>query len=341
MGTENAGGYVTAAIDTQTNLYHVHNTYPGTVSNISQGPGVSHTGISGHFPAPGTGTRSLSGFVHHFRPLLDRLAPAPAAGAVTQADWANLPSWVGNVLEGGWSIAFGSVTASEATADAFWHLTNASNESVRVHVVVLSVTGANGALDIQASARAARDRVLATIGSSDRDPEGVWATGTFNDFGDYSLQYAADLAAGRVIVVAVNTVVDIAGQSSTSALDGIARQLFGYAVRRGAPALAFPVLEYQDDGDMRTVHGLGAEFSVIFSVVGQLSVAGATCEDAGVVKDDYIVTEVDGWNSTVEFKFVAKEPGRHVVRIHCADMLTMICATRALQINVVADDASA
>ena len=334
-GTENAPAYVTAAIDTQTTLYATTHTHPGNVGNIQEGDGV--TAINNTWPptvgAPG------SFDLTPFRNLVNRLAPAPASvGSVTQADWANIGTWLKAVLGNTWNVAFESAAASERIADAFWHLTDSAHpaEPVTVHVLVESVPGRNGALDVTASAEAARERVVALVASTDRNPEDLWAKGTFDAFGDYSIQYAANIAAGRVIVVAANAVVDISGRSSTNALAGIARTLLEHTVRRNAPPLAFPVLQYQGDGDSTTVRGVYTAFSAVFSVVGQVSFAGATSEDSGVLLDKYEITEVAGGNSTVEFKFVTKEIGTHSVRIHCADKLTMVSATTVVKVVVVA-----
>ena len=68
------------------------------------------------------------------------------------------------------------------------------------------------------SAAAAVDRVIDILGSTDRDPETPRVCGELDEFGDWPLQYNADIGAGRILVGAGNTVVDFAGMTSTAAL---------------------------------------------------------------------------------------------------------------------------
>ena len=75
-----------------------------------------------------------------------------------------------------------------------------------------------GAVDVESSAAAAVDRAIDILGSTDRDPETLRVRGELDGFGDWSLQYGADIVAGHILVGAGNTVVDFAGMASTAAL---------------------------------------------------------------------------------------------------------------------------
>ena len=85
-------------------------------------------------------------------------------------------------------------------------------------------------------------RYVDLMPTTERDIDEIWPRGELGQYVDYSFQYATGIEAGRAVVVATNTVVDIAGDASAAALGSHARQLLERVVRRDVHAPAMPVL---------------------------------------------------------------------------------------------------
>ncbi|KAI0316016.1 hypothetical protein OF83DRAFT_1173291 [Amylostereum chailletii] len=350
VGSEDVAQFLTSSIDTQTNLYQTTHTHPGTVGNVAQGDGV--TGIDGNYWVPPAQAR------HPDVALPEALAQLTAtratrATSVTHVDWAHVPAWLPSVLGDSWEVRFGRVTVGTATARAFWHIADTSGEPLRVHVCVESVVAEDGTLDLVRSAAAIRDRVADIVTSTDYDPERLWMRGALDDLGDYSMQYADGFASGRVVVVAGNIVVDIAGMSSSAALRHYARTLLEHTVQRNGPPLALPVLHSgpvrttghsprsisnanEVESNVITVEGVHSRFTVSFKAEGVIVAAGATCEGPGILLDKYAIEEIGNEEGhVVDFRFVTREVGRHLVHVHFADSKTMVSATRDIIVEVV------
>ncbi|KAL1665988.1 hypothetical protein GGF50DRAFT_113623 [Schizophyllum commune] len=353
-GEETAVEYVAASIDTGTNLYQVRGIHPGTVDNIQMGDGV--TGINGqhyvHAAASNTFVRPMEVFNK-----LVTVVPSSDASGLSHVNWAHLPSWLTSVLGEDWTLRFDSVNAADGCARAFFHLAAPTpGESIRVIVSVHTVAADGGAVDAERSAAAAVDRVIDILGSTDRDPETLWVRGKLDESGDWSLQYGADVGAGRILIGAGNTVVDFAGMASMAALEEPVRRLLHHVVRRDAPPLRMPVLRsgrlvssrlVHDATDLREsesvsvqVEGVGTSFVLYFEVDGLLAAAGATCESGALLLDKYTI-EQDRFAGEGEakhaahFTFVTRELGVHHVRVHVADAETMVTTTHRVEVNVV------
>ncbi|KAF5379135.1 hypothetical protein D9615_005859 [Tricholomella constricta] len=380
FGTETPAEYLAQVIDTQTNLYQAQGWQPGTVDTIATGDGV--TGINGQ-PAIGApvqvaaavpGTASASVIPESATELrgaiqatLDQLIPPTLPGlsgaqaSVTHVNWAHVRTWLKPVLGETWDVGFGHLTVGDAAAHAFWHLTESSRgggDTLRINIFVESVSGMDGIVDSGLAAEAARSRLADIVGSTDRDPEVLWTPGgeALSEFGDYSVRYKDNIEAGRIVVVAGGVVVDIAGLSSSAALEGHARTLLGHTVRRDGPVLAIPVLRggpvrtrghervaritlAGEEREVVTVNGVGTRFSVAFRVEGLVAAASATSEGEGVLFDRYSIHGVEegtgGGGHAVDFMFVTRQVGRHVVRLHFAESETMTVATEVMEVEVI------
>ncbi|KAL1738417.1 hypothetical protein HDZ31DRAFT_51040, partial [Schizophyllum fasciatum] len=355
-GEETAAQYVAACIDTGTNLYQTRGIHPGTVNNIQVGDGV--TGLNGHhivYPPPG-----LNAAFVRSEDLFDRLtaaSPGADATSVTHVDWAQTPGWLAAALGDTWTVRFENVTAADGCARAFFHLadTTSADSAIRVSVSVHTVAAADSAVDVARSADAARNRAIDILDSTDRDPEALWARGALDEFGDWSVQYRADIGAGRVLVGAGNTVVDISGMASTAALDAHARRLLQHVVRRDAPPLKLPTLrsgrlassgavrglaEMQEGEALSVrVQGVSMNFAVYFEVGAAVAAVGATSETTALLFDKAVVergrSEGEGeTRQMVHFTFVAREVGTHRAWIHVADAETMVTKTHLLEVEV-------
>ncbi|KAI5824587.1 hypothetical protein K523DRAFT_252896 [Schizophyllum commune Tattone D] len=332
-GTEIAQEYVTNSIDATTTLYSpTYIPHPGTVQNIAMGPGV--VGIDGqHFAHAAADTRAAF-TAQAAGSALDRLlAPGggstdasddAAAASIAHTDWAHLPEWLPSVLGADWTVQFARVGADTQRAHALYQLADrASGHAVRVRVSVHTQTGADGALDPARSAAAAREAAAHIVGGTDRTPDALWvAGGALGEYGDWSLQYRPEVGAGRFLVCAGNTVVDIAGLPSTAALAEVARRLLGRVVQHDAPLPGLPVLadgavtsqsgaaaaasssSSADIGAIASgdvsaltstspvqIAGAGTRFSLSFVAESQIAAAGATSDSGGLIFDKYTVEE--------------------------------------------------
>ncbi|KAG7453165.1 uncharacterized protein BT62DRAFT_999198 [Guyanagaster necrorhizus] len=124
--------------------------------------------------------------------------------------------------------------------------------------------------------------------NTDRSLEELWARGTLEEFGQYSLQYANDVAAGRVVIVADNVLVDINGMSSSTALENYARKLLGHTIHRNRPPLAMPVIRY---GPKTIVQGVDTRFLLYFELNKNIAAAAASPEGTGILFDNYVLKE--------------------------------------------------
>ena len=357
-GNENAATYLAHSRQemNETNLYTNNNWYPGRVDTIQEGNGV--TGINGQPYQPG-------GPVAHPMAraaglLLTKLVGAPPTAfniGITHVDWAHVDAWVGNVLGAEWSVAFKTLTAGEGSAHAFWHLSGPNSAAVRVNVAVDSVVAGDGNLDVARSAMAARDRAAHLLLTTERSPEEVWARGELGEYGDYSYQYAPGIAAGRMVVVAANTVVDIAGDMSTEALKPNAQRLLQRVVRHNVRVPAMPVLRGgrtvalsapHDSGSQnleasvppydhssRAVHlpQANGRLTLEFDIDSDISIAGVSSQEGKVLLDKF-TTEASGEHSKVRFVLVSRESGTHAVRLHVAHDKTMVSTTHVVNLCV-------
>ncbi|KAK0455273.1 uncharacterized protein EV420DRAFT_1644911 [Desarmillaria tabescens] len=349
IGNEVAADYLASSIDTQTTLY-IHGLQPGTVNNIAVGDGV--TGTDGHHWVPPVASE---GFTELSRNAVSNiLSPltTETPNSVSHINWAHVPEWINDVLDEDWGVKFGRVSVGDSTTHAFWHLGHDKAEEgspLRVNVHVESVVNLSGALDTAGSEQAARDRLGTILTSTDRDPEALWVRGTLDEFGQYSLQYASDVAAGRVVVVAGNAIVDISGMSSSAALEDYARKLLGHTVRRDGPPLTMPAIKrgpvrttgnqesmlLDDNTGRTTVQGVDTRFSLYFELDKGVAAASATPEGTGILFDKYVIEEGLDGAVAVDFMFVAHELGAHTVKVHFTDMETMVSVSKTIEVDVV------
>jgi hypothetical protein len=350
-GTETIAQYVTSSIDTHTGLYQVNHTYPGTVNNVAEGVGV--IGIDGQnagiqlWRTKALLTESLSRLVN---------TAVDNVGTLAHVDWARLPIWLKGTLGDSWDVQYGRVTVSEAEAQAFWLISdaNARDSPIRVHVNVVSVITQDGHLDMEASMAVVREHIGHILTSTERD-EDVWTSRILPGLEEASLQYADNIAAGRILVVAENVVMDIMGMTSTEALLPYALKLLNKTVRRNRSPPVVPVLrrevitmgidtdggattfrELEAETDVITITGIDTRFSVVFSVGCEIAAADAACDGTGVLFDRHTVAEPgSGEGRTVEFFFIVREVGRHCVHMYVVDLETMVEATSALEVEVV------
>ncbi|KAM6499314.1 hypothetical protein JOM56_004822 [Amanita muscaria] len=323
------------------------------MANIASGDGV--TGINGQ---PALINARMVPLPEPLSQLLSATL-AKTTEVVTHVDWAYVPRWLKAVLGDAWDIPYGRVTVGGTAAYALWHLADAdvSDSPIRVHVQVVSVIGQDGSLDIDQSVNNARERVRDILMSTTR--EDVWTMRTLPGLEESSLQFADSVNAGRIVVIAGNVVMDIAGMSSSAALLPHALKLLNYTARRQSdttPAWPFvvPRLRRQlvrtmigtasattlrgneAEADIITIHGMDSHFSVVFTSDRMIVTASARCDGSGVLFDRQIIEEMEDKDGhAVSFLFVVREIGRHVVRVYVADAETMVTATQEIHVEVV------
>ncbi|KAG6871061.1 hypothetical protein C0995_008713 [Termitomyces sp. Mi166 len=355
LGTETIKKYITNAIDTQTKLYGERPwecRAPGTVANVTQGNGVVSINDQRLFSQSCT----LPLLTEPLSRLVDT-AVANTGSPLAHVGWACLSTWLKATLGDEWKILYEQVTVGAAEAQALWLIFDVLNNTrIRVHINVVSVIDQDGYLDMNGSAAVVKEHISGILMSTTR--QDIWTSGNLSGFEGVSLRYADHVAAGRIVLVAGNIVMDISGMTSYEALLPYALKLFDRTVRLGPldrlPPVA-PVLQRQairmgtdtsdttttlgepeNETEIITVTGIGTRFSLVFSVSCKIATANAGCEEHGVLFDRHIVEELDNnQGCTVEFLFVAREVGRHRVRVCVADLETMIGATSDLEVEVV------
>ena len=125
-----------------------------------------------------------------------------------------------------------------------------------------------------------------------------------------SLQYADDIATGRIVVIAGNVVMDIMGMTSSKALLPYALKLLNQTVQCNHSPPIVPVLwrevikmgvdtnsattfrELEAKTDVITVTGIDMQFSVVFSIDCKVAAVNAVCDGTGVLFDWHTVAEL-------------------------------------------------
>lgn len=362
-GTETAARYLAASRQTEaeTVLYRVKNITPGQVNQLREGYGVT----------AGRPARSYHDEGHHTMAehqaqavdMLTQLVDIPtdlSAMAIIHLDWAHVDDWLSDTLDGQWSVAFKTLEASKGNAHVFWHLAGTDDAVVRITVDVETVTTDAGELDVQRSADAARNAAALLLSSTEREPSEVWTRGELSEFGDYTFQYADTVLAGRCVVVAGNTVVDIAGGDSTAALVPIARRLLEHVVQRdrdgdvplmptlshgraislvmppnsGSPeAVSAEAPIFNEPDRSVTIRGTDARLTLEFEVDSAVSIADATSEEGKVLLDKSEIVN-DGEQSIVRFVLIAREVGTHATHLHVTHDKTLVTSTYTINIKV-------
>ncbi|KAI4519558.1 hypothetical protein K525DRAFT_249403 [Schizophyllum commune Loenen D] len=220
------------------------------------------------------------------------VVPSSDASDTSHVNWAHLPSRLSSVLGEDWALRFKGVNASDGCARAFFRpAAPGSSGSIRVNVSVHTVVTDGGAVDVERSAAATVDRVIDILGSTDREPKTLRMRGEQDEFGDWSLQYGADIGVGRILVGVGNTVVGFACMASTAALEEHVQRLLHHVVRRDTPPLRMPVLRsgrLVSSGLDRDATDLQESSS---GVDGPLATAGATCESGALLLDKYTIEQ--------------------------------------------------
>lgn len=358
-GTETAARYLAASRQTEseTELYRVNNTTPGQVNQLRAGYGVTASSFrdSGHPTMDEDQARAVD--------MLTQLVDIPAdlsAMAIIHRDWAHVDDWLPATLDGQWTVAFKTLEASKGNAHVFWHLAGTDDAVVRITVDVKTVTTDAGEFDVQRSADAARNVAALLLSSTEREPSEVWTRGELSEFGDYTFQYSDTVLAGRCVVVAGNTVVDIAGGDSTAALVPIARRLLEHVVQRdrdgdvplmptlshgraislvmppnsGSPeAVSAEAPIFNEPDRSVTIRGTDARLTLEFEVDSAVSVADATSEEGKVLLDKSEIVN-NGEQSIVRFVLIAREVGTHATHLHVTHDKTLVTSTYTINIMV-------
>ncbi|KAL5512361.1 hypothetical protein ACEPAG_3353 [Sanghuangporus baumii] len=341
-GDENAQQFLNSSIDTDTTLYHAHGFNPGTVANIQDGYGVLT--IDGQPPSPANIDISL--LPERIRDLIQKPSAA-SPNSVSQKDWAQLPEWIETVLGENAKVLFGQIRASDTSAQASWLVAGVQDLQLKLDIHVETRVDANGDLDVESSLDAARNYLASVLQSLQRNPDEVWMQSGLDEYGESSVQYADNIAAGRIVLMSGNAIIDIRGASSSTALLPSARTLLEHTTVEGPiPRLVPLVLDYsfevpeENRGDAdHTVKGTDAEFVIRCGVNTRIASAGAYVADDGILLSKYEVTEVEGQNgSAVALTFITREVGSHEVALYFAEWSTMACGTKKITVDVVPDD---
>ncbi|KAL5522283.1 hypothetical protein ACEPAF_2140 [Sanghuangporus sanghuang] len=341
-GEENAQEFLDSSIDTDTTLYHAHGFNPGTVANIQDGYGVLT--IDGQPPSPANIDLSL--LPERIRELIQKPSVA-SSSSVSQKDWARLPEWVGTVLGENAKVLFGQIRASGTSAQASWLVAGVQDLQLKLDINVETRVDSNGDLDVERSLDAARSYLASVLQSLQRDPDEVWIQSGLDEYGESSVQYADNIAAGRAVLMSGNTIVDIRGASSSTALLPLARTLLNHTTVEGPIPRVVPfVSDYffevpeasRGDAD-HTVKGTDIEFVIHCEVNARIASASAYVADNGALLSKYEVTDVEGGNSSaVALTFITREVGSHEMALYFAEWSTMACGTKMITVDVVPDD---
>ncbi|KAG6871851.1 hypothetical protein C0995_015727 [Termitomyces sp. Mi166 len=358
VGTETIDKYLANALDTETTLYKNERKAreckrPGTIDDTSAKTGV--TGIDGAEVLP----RSYT--IPPLEEPLSRLVDTTMSntvGPLAHVGWAHLPIWLNGTLGDAWNVRFEQVSVNETGTQGLWLISNdnTSDSHIHVHVNVVSVIGQDGQFDMEGSTAVVKEEIGSVLMSTAR--QDVWMSSTLPGLGGVCLRYADHIAAGRIVLVAGNIVMDIRGMTSYEALLPYALKLFNRTLCSDLELLndsppVIPVLQRQairmgtNTSDSTTfggpelkagiirVNGIGTRFSVIFSVSCKIATVNAGSEEHGVLFDHPIIEELDnGKGCTVECLFIANEIGRHHVRVCMADLETMIGAMSDMEVEV-------
>ncbi|KAG6830514.1 hypothetical protein H0H92_000355 [Tricholoma furcatifolium] len=346
-------------LGTGTHVQYNANVIDGTRTQqpfalAQQGPGITGTINWPLFPLRRS-RNPLAGTLTE--PLIAVTNQAGVLGQI-YTGWASLPTWFRAALGDSWNIQYESHSVGMVGSQAFWLISHSSgghDHQLRITATVASVVSQDGQLDVEESANIVNDCVNDILMSTQRSD--VWTTGALPGLDGVSLHYADHIEAGRIVFVAGLTVMDIAGMATTNALLPIAVKLIKQTKRRDpqlTSLLAIPALKRQairlgintdnvttlDGPEAQTgigkVIGIYARFSVIFSVSCKIATASGDCEGTGVIFDRYVVEELEnGEVCNVEFIFITREVGRHLVRVAVADLETMIGGTMDLEVDVV------
>ncbi|KAL1673701.1 hypothetical protein EV122DRAFT_282727 [Schizophyllum commune] len=161
------------------------------------------------------------------------------------------------------------------------------------------------------------DRAIDILGSTNRDPETPRVRG---EFGDWSLQYGADIDAERILVGAGNTVMDLAGMASTAALEEHGRRLLHHVVRRDAPPLRISVLR-----SGRLSKESEPSFVLYFEVDDLPATARATRQSVALLLGKYTIERdllegEDGGKHAAHFTFATRELCVHIMLASMSQM---------------------
>ncbi|KAG6843336.1 hypothetical protein H0H87_005729 [Tephrocybe sp. NHM501043] len=327
LGTENQKQYQENAID------DIHPPFPPGISSsagtVQIGRGVD--GINGHPGRP-----------YAAAPLPNFAYDPDAYPTVARGNWARLDTWLKPTLGNTWDVDYREISVGDTVTRAFWQIfdTNTPDDMIRVQVDTFSVVDEDDQLDMESSAAAAagyKEDLLMSTQLAD-----AWTSGTLTD-SEECLQYNDNVAAGRIVTVVRNLVIDIAGMASTKELhplvlklvqrDTVARDSSG-----ASDPLLRPILQLLKVSDQATLSNsktittdIDSHFHVIFSVSRDIVAATAICENGGALLDRY---EIDNVANEATLFLIADKVGRHDVRVGVVDSETMFRASYDLEIEV-------
>ncbi|KAG6905158.1 hypothetical protein DXG01_004492, partial [Tephrocybe rancida] len=285
---------------------------------------------------------------HCIAPHLAYDAVASISGIAAYADWARLDTWLKPTLGYSLGVDYEKVSVlGEGSTQAFWQISdaNAPNDPICVHIDVYSVVGEDSHLYMTQSAAAAGEHAENLLMSTQL--ANAWTSGKLPNIGAY-LRYSDDVAAGRIVIIVRNPVIDIAGMAPTAALHPIALKPINRHTRaRDTPespdGSPHPVLQIQAVSDNATLSDstvttdIHTRFTVVFSVSRDIVTARAICDGDGVLFGRYEVGDLDGVGCKVEFFLVAHKAGRHDVRVCAADSETICGTSFDLEVEVERD----
>lgn len=343
-GNENSLQYLNAAIDTTTTLYATTGTWYGTEYNITQRPGVTPFSRSG-------AVKSDAGPGEHVKKLVERCTAAnDNRQPHFQTRWDDLSKWVKSVLGDGCNVAFHDIHFGDTEVVALWHLTgvNGVGDDVSIRVRVETRVGGDEKLDVGASGIAATEYILAEVTNTQLDIGAeyenigkLWVPAQLDDYAESSIQYAADILQGRILAVSGNTVIDIRGGASSTALIPTVRSLLQHTTAVEHHSLHVPLLTRHElgrgrAGNREEVRGIASSFEIKCQVEGLVSSASAHVEDFGLLlASTRIETEGEEKISTVTFTFVTRKVGTHDVDLKFAEAVDLTVKTERIQVKVI------
>lgn len=342
-GTLHPQQFLKALIDTATTLYGRNPSMarPGTLGDIVKCPGVT--------------SRSFcpddSGIGEHKEKLLSRCS-ASNAMSYSQVHWDDVLHWVKAVFGDSCDIAFQYTHMEEGFSDSLWHLAGVkgADDDIVLRVKIVTRVGDDGNLDYTQSSRAAFNHLAFTLtnlqldlGPDDVDLGTLWAPASFTEYAQCSVQHAAHIPTGRILLTCGNVFIDICGGSSSATLEPLVLGLLNHTTVTAPVSLHIPSVTHFSyeipqvyKGLVNQVKGRFSFFDVKCHVDSIIAVASAHVEGGGLLLNRYDieVNEVDN-TSTVTFKLMTRTIGTHDVELYFGKALTMSTGTKRIQITVV------
>ncbi|KAG6844057.1 hypothetical protein H0H87_010084 [Tephrocybe sp. NHM501043] len=279
LGTENQKQYQENVID------DIYPPFPSSISSsastVEIGRGVDR--INGHPGRP-----------YVAAPLPNFAYNPDAYPTVACRNWACLDTWLKPTLGNTWDVDYWEILVGDTVTRAFWQIfdTNTPDNMIHVQVDTFSVIDEDDQLDMEHSAVAAagykEDLLMSTQLAN------AWTLGTLTN-SEECLQYNDNVAAGRIVTIVGNLVIDIAGMTSTKELHPHVLKLvqwdtLAHDSSSTSDPFLHPILQLLKVSNQATLSNsktittdIDSHFHGIFSLGWDIVATTAICENGGAL----------------------------------------------------------